>query len=178
MTASRMRPAVTLAVFPTARGFGWAALTSPLAPHSGGLVEVSKDMNVECLRKIEKLIVDLEPETLVLEAFERRNSARADRITKLCRAVVALANDRSIEFAIYTRKDIEKCFAGVGARTRYEIAEAIARHVPALAPRLPNKRKPWTSEDRRMALFNAAALVFTHYRYQAQFFLDGMSDVA
>jgi hypothetical protein len=27
-----------------------------------------------------------------------------------------------------------------------------------------------------MALFNAAALVFTHYRYQAQFFLDGLSD--
>jgi Holliday junction resolvasome RuvABC endonuclease subunit len=175
MMAARPRPAVTFAVYPTARGFGWAAFTSPLAPHSSGLVEVTKDKNVVCVRKIEKLITDLEPETLVLEAFERRNSARTDRITKLCLSLVALANDRSIEFAIYTRKDIGTCFAGVGARTRYEIAEAVARHVPALAPRLPNKRKAWNAEDRRMALFNAAALVFTHYRYQAQFFLDELN---
>jgi hypothetical protein len=172
MNAPRPRAALTFAVYPTARGFGWAAFTSPLSPHTGGLVEVAKDKNVVCLRRIEKLLVDLEPETLVLEAFERRNSARSDRIARLCRSLVALANDRGVELAIYTRKEIETCFASVGARSRFEIAEAIARHVPALAPRLPKKRKAWDAEDRRMALFNAAALVFTQYRYQAQFFLD------
>ena len=172
MSAAKVREPITFAVYPTARGFGWAALSSPLAPHSGGLVEVTKDKNVVCLRKIEVLLDQLEPEMLVLEAFEKRNSARADRIAKLCRALVALANDRGIEFAIYTRVDIERCFATVGARTRYEIAETIARHVPALSPRLPQKRQPWKADDRRMALFNAAALVFTHFRYQAQFFFD------
>jgi Holliday junction resolvasome RuvABC endonuclease subunit len=174
MTALQPRQALTFAVYPTARGFGWAALASPLAPHSGGLVEVTKDKNVVCLRKIEALLAELEPETLVLEAFERRNSARTDRIANLCRALVSLANDRSIAFAIYTRKDVGACFSTVGARTRYEIAEAIARHVPGLAPRLPPKRKTWNAEDRRMALFNAAALVFTHFRHQAQHVFDEM----
>jgi Holliday junction resolvasome RuvABC endonuclease subunit len=178
MNATGVRKPLTLAVYPTARGFGWAALSGPYAPHSGGLVEVTKDLNVVCLRKLEVLLDQLEPEMLVLEAFEKRNSARTDRIAKLCRALVCVANDRSIEFAIYTRKDIEKCFESIGAHTRYEIAEAIARHVPGLAPRLPQKRKAWKAEDRRMALFNAAALVFTHYRYQAQFFLDEMKDAA
>jgi Holliday junction resolvasome RuvABC endonuclease subunit len=174
MTPAKTRWPLTFAVYPTARGFGWAALESPLAPHSGGLVEVTKDKNVVCLRKIEALLDQLEPETLVLEAFERRNSARTDRIAKLCRALVCMANDRSMEFAIYTRKDIEMCFGTNGARTRHEIAEAIARHVPALADRLPTKRVAWKADDRRMALFNAAALVFTHFRYQAQLFLDEM----
>jgi Holliday junction resolvasome RuvABC endonuclease subunit len=178
MIGSAVRKPLTFAVYPTARGFGWAALSGPYAPHSGGLVEVTKDMNVTCLRKIGVLLDQLEPEMLVLEAFEKRNSARTDRIAKLSRALVCMANDRSIEFAIYTRKDIEKCFETIGARTRYEIAEAIARHVPALAPRLPAKRQPWKADDRRMALFNAAALVFTHYRYQAQFFLDELKDAA
>ena len=77
------------------------------------------------------------------------------------------ANDSGIEFAIYTRRDVARCFTTVGAGTCYEIAESIARHVPALAPRLPKKRRSWTTEDRRMALFNAAALVFTHFRYQS-----------
>jgi hypothetical protein len=83
-----------------------------------------------------------------------------------------------MEFAIYTRKDIEACFATSGARTRHEIADAIARHVPGLAGRLPKKRTAWMADDRRMALFNAAALVFTHFRYQAQFFLDEMKGAA
>jgi hypothetical protein len=91
---------------------------------------------------------------------------------------MSLANDRSINVAVYTRKDINACFSTVGARTRYEIAEAIARHVPALAPRLPPKRRAWTAEDRRMGLFNAAALVFTHYRNEAQFFLDELKGAA
>src|SRR5580693_1786416 len=117
MSAARPRPSLTLAVYPTGRGFGWAAFTSPLAPHSGRLVEVTRDLNVVCLRKIERLITELEPDTFVLEAFEKGNSARTDRTTKLCRALVTLVNDRGIEFAIYTRKDIEVCFAGVGART-------------------------------------------------------------
>jgi sugar phosphate isomerase/epimerase len=133
MRAPRPRAALTFAVYPTSRGFGWAAFTSPLAPHTGGLVEVARDKNVVCLRRIEALLADLEPETLVLEAFEPRNSARSDRIARLCRALVAISNDRGIELAIYTRKEIETCFSSLGARSRFEIAEVIARHVPALA---------------------------------------------
>jgi Holliday junction resolvasome RuvABC endonuclease subunit len=178
MTALKPRRAITFAVYPTARGFGWAALESPLSPHSGGLVEVKKDKNAVCLRKIEALCEQLEPETLVLEAFQRRNSARTNRIATLCRSLVSLANGRGIDVAIYSRKDVNACFATAGARTRYEIAEAIARQVPALAPRLPAKRRAWNAEDRRMALFNAAALVFTHYRHQAQHVFDEMKRAA
>jgi len=178
MTAPTPFRPLTLAIHPTSRGFGWAALASPLSPYDGGLFEVRTDKNPVCLRKIEALFERLEPETVVLEAFEKRNSARADRIARLCRAVVAMANDRGVEFAIYTRRDIEAAFAEVGARTRQEIAEAVARRLPALHPRLPCKRKAWDGEDRRMALFNAAALVLTHYRHQAQGIFDDLKDAA
>ncbi len=178
MTLPRPFRPLTVALHPTARGFGWAALASPLAPYDGGLFEARTDKNAVCLRKIEALLDRLEPEAVVLEAFEKRNSARTDRIARLCRAVVAIANGRGIEFAIYTRLDIEAAFAPVGARTRQEIAEAVARHLPALHPRLPPKRKAWDGEDRRMALFSAAALVLTHYRHQAQTVFDDLRDAA
>jgi Holliday junction resolvasome RuvABC endonuclease subunit len=134
-------------------------------------VEAVKDKNAVCIRKAKKLIDELCPDALVLEAFERRDSERADRITKLGRALVALAADAGIECAIYTRRDIEVCFATVGARTRDEIAEAVARHLPALSPRLPERRRAWEAEDRRMGLFASAALVLTHYRHEALFVL-------
>lgn len=163
-----------LSVHPTARGFGWVAFEGPFAPHDWGVVETRKDKNAMCLRKVEELIERLQPEALVLEAFERRNSARTDRIAKLGRALCALANDRGVEVAVYGRPDVEVCFSALGARTRQEIAETVARHVPALRERLPAKRVPWKAEDRRMALFNAAAVVLTHYRYNAEVFLDDL----
>lgn len=169
---SAPRQPITLSVHPTARGFGWIAFAGPQHPYDWELVEVRKDKNVVCLRRVEELIDRLLPETLVLEAFERRDSARKDRITKLCRGLSALAKDRAVEIAVYSRRDIAGCFQTVGAETRHEIAEAVARHVPELRERLPGKRKPWNGEDRRMALFCAAALVLTHYRHTAQRFLD------
>lgn len=168
---------ITLAIYPTSRGYGWAAFESPLSPHDSGIVEVRKDKNARCLATIGELFDRLTPETLVLEAFERLNSARTDRIARLCRAMSALAASRGIDCLVYSRRDVEMAFGPSGARTRHEIAAAVARHLPALAV-LPEKRKQWKAEHRRMSLFNAAALVLTHYRHQALFFLDHLNDAA
>jgi Holliday junction resolvasome RuvABC endonuclease subunit len=101
---------------------------------------------------------------LVLEAFEPKQSRRSDRIARFGRAVVALAADRGLDVAIYTRGEVRSCFASVGARSREEIAEAVARHIDAFQDRLPKRRRCWQPEDYRLALFSAAALVATHYQ--------------
>jgi hypothetical protein len=162
---------LVLAIHPTVRGFGWAALEGPLAPYNGSLVEVSGDKNAACLRRIEQLFNRLQPDALVLEAFGRGKSSRSDRIRRLGRAVVALARLKGIEVVIYARSDVQTSFQLWGARTRREIAEAVARQLPALGRRLPPERKPWKCEDRRMALFASAALVLTYYDQLAREFL-------
>ena len=43
-------------------------------------------------------------------------------------------------------------------QNKYEIAIAIAKRFPELAPRLPRLRKPWMSEDDRMSIFDAIGL--------------------
>lgn len=178
MMPATLRPALTLGIYPTARGFGWIVFEGPFAPFDWAVVGVKADKNSACLRAIESLIERFHPETLVLEAFERRSSARANRITRLCRAITCLAEDRGVSVAVYRRSDITDCFRTIGAVTRQEIAEAVARHVYALRHRLPKNRRMWESEDKRMSLFNAAALVLTHYRHQALFFLDDLNQEA
>ncbi len=167
MSPSPLGKSLTLAVHPSTRGFGWIAFESPLAPYDWALVETPKNKNATCLRKVEELFERLQPEMLVLETFERRNSLRADRITRLCRGLVGLAVERGVEISLYERSDIESCFHTVGARTRMEVAEAVARTLPALRSRLPARRAPWKAEDRRMALFGAAAVALTHYHLGA-----------
>ena len=129
MTAASKQ--LTLGIHPTRRGIGWIAFESPLAPFDWGVAEVrSGDKNASILRYIERLAARLAPETIVLEAFERRTSARADRISRLGRAIVALCAAQDIDVAIYSRGEVKACFAHVGAVTRQEIAEAVGRSLP------------------------------------------------
>jgi Holliday junction resolvasome RuvABC endonuclease subunit len=165
---------LTLAVHPDRKGFGWVAFNGPFSAYDWGRSEARRNKNSVCLSKIEALIERLTPQTVVLEAYERPDAIRAARITRLCRAIMALAADRGLEVAVYTRADVTASFLTVGARTRDEIAEAVARHVDTFRHRLPKRRKPWQAEDTRMALFSAAALVLTHYRLGASTLFDDL----
>lgn len=153
-----------LGFHPTSRGFGWALFEGPYTPIDWGLVSAGADKNASCLRRLERLLDRFAPETLVLEASDRETTRRARRIAELCTAVRCAADDRGMETAVYSRAEIRAAFAEVGARTRREIAEAVARHCEAFRHRLPKPRRPWESEDARGALFAAAAVVLTHHR--------------
>lgn len=167
MTSSS-RLGFVIGLHPTAHRLGWIVFEGPFAPHDwGNALARGGDKNSRCLEYIEKLISRYEPDAIVLEAFEKRHSARADRIALLGRAIVALATERNIEVVIFTRGEVKACFASVGAVSRQQIAEAVSRSVPALAHRIPKQRRPWQSDHPRMSLFSAAALVLTHYQYQA-----------
>lgn len=174
----RPTPFLVLAVYPTARGFGWACFDGPLTLFESGLYTVHKDKNAACLKKVEALLERLKPETLVLEAFDKGSSLRSTRIRRLSLSVVSLAADRGHELAVFKKTDVQAAFAGVGARTRHEIAQAIVRHLPGLAHRMPKDRRNGDSEDKRLAIFNAAALVLTHYHYGAAALLNDMRNAA
>lgn len=176
MTLAAPYRSLTLAVHPNSRGMGWVAFSGPFSPYDWGTVSTrGAQKNATCLRKIEKLLDRLTPETLVLEAFEHRNSSRRDRISNLGRAMVALAVSKGVDVAIFTFGEVQGCFASVGARTRQEIAEAIVRQIPALQHLLPRKRRPWDPESRRMPLFSAAALVTMHYQKSALLLLGSLA---
>jgi hypothetical protein len=63
----------------------------------------------------------------------------------------------------FNKDAVRGCFRGVGALTRYEIAQAIATQLDAFKHRLPPVPLPWKNENSRLALFDAAALAMTFY---------------
>ena len=149
---------------PTARGFGWVVFEGSFRPIDWGLVSARKDKNATCLKRLDGLLHRFTPEVLVLEAYERETSRRARRIGRLGASARRAADARGVETAVYHRTEVREAFAETGAKTRREIAEAVARHLDAFRHRLPRPRKPWESEDAREALFAAAALALTHLR--------------
>ena len=81
-----------------------------------------------------------------------------------------VAAKRGVASTSFSRADVRACFKHVGARTKREIALAIAREFPELEPRLPPVRRIWMSEDARMNIFDAVALgmTFFHTKQQAK----------
>jgi Holliday junction resolvasome RuvABC endonuclease subunit len=166
---------LTFAVHATSRGFGYVVFEGPFTPYDWGNVVARGNKNAVCLRKLDIMLDRFMPQTLLLEAWGKGTSLRSDRIARLYGALTAMAAGRGIEVLVYGRADIKACFSTMGARTRQEVAEAVARQIDAIGHRLPKTRKPWQSEDRRMALFSAAALVLTHFQFGAARLFDDLS---
>jgi Holliday junction resolvasome RuvABC endonuclease subunit len=171
---AQAKEGVVLGFQPHTQGFGWVAFSSPLALYDWGLCHAKSDKNVSCMKRLDKLVARLRPETIVLEAYE--GVKRSDRVVRLCRAVVAYAIDQRVEVAIYPRDQIWSCFGTVGAKTRHEVAEAIARSFEPLRRRLPKPRAAWDGPDKRIAIFDAAAAVQAHFQLSASRFLTELNE--
>lgn len=178
MTWAETKRELILGVHPTARGLGWVALEGPFSVVESGLFNASRDKNAACLKEVARVINRLSPAVLVLETFDKQSSQRSGRIRRLCLDIVGLAADRGLTVEAYRREQVRANFAVVGARTRDDIAEAVARMLPALRHRLPKKRGAGDSEDKRLSIFTAAALVLTYYQNGATALLDELRDAA
>lgn len=153
-----------LAVHPTARGVTYVLFEGPLAPVDWEIKNVrGPRKNPRCLAFVSKVIERFQPDVLVIEDYRGKDSRRSERIQRLYRAIETAAHAQTVDIYRYTRPQIRACFSGAGAVTKQEIAIAIAKHIPAFEHRLPPVRKPWMSEDIRMALFDAASLAMTFY---------------
>ena len=160
---------LVLAIYPTTRGFGFVLMTSPLSPVDWGTKEVrGRDKNAKCLAKVAALIEVHQPDAIALEDAAAPGSRRSLRIRRLSRAISSLAEDQALDVQTYSRAAVRECFERFGARTRYEIAMAISKRVVAFDRFLPPQRKLWMTEDVRMSIFNAAALVVAVFAGQTR----------
>lgn len=155
---------LTFGFHPTSHGFGWVAFSSPLTIYDFGTCESRSEKNATCLRRLERLLLRLEPHTLVMEVYEEPLVRRSERVVRLCKAVIVLAQSRGMDVAIYSRDQVRGAFGAVGAMTRQEIAEAVARSFEVLRHKLPSARRAWEGPPRRMAIFDASAAVLTHFQ--------------
>ena len=135
----------------------------PLSPFDWGTVEIERGKHRGTLARIKKLVGRYRPAVLTIEEFEGEATRRAQRIRRICHAIVSAADDWEIPVAIYSRAQIRGAFADTGARTRAEIAHAVLTHIDALRYRTPPPQKPWVGEHPNTSLFSATACVLTHY---------------
>lgn len=161
----KTHPDRVLAVALTTRGFAFVVFEGALTPFDWGTVGIAgPNKNAKILQRIEAIVEKSHPQAIILQDTSRRCA----RIRALSLAIQHMASSTRIDVHSYDRATIRHCFAPAGARTKVEIAHAIARMIPAFAHRLPPVRKIWMTEDMRQSLFDAAALVLVYYGRSAR----------
>ncbi len=154
---------LVLAIDPAPRGFGYALFENPKEPLDWGFSEVRFNVNSRCFEKIGKLIAYYQPEIVVLEKHQGRGSRRAKRICKLIDQIDQMAKKLEIPVFTYSRAEIDEFLKSLDVGNRYLMAKLIAEFLPAFKKHLPQKRKPWESENPNMHLFDAVSMVLVYY---------------
>ena len=153
---STRRHALILAFYPHARGYSYVVFEGPLSLVDWGMSDIpAKRKTLTCLRRLSFLLDQYRPDAVVIRQISQ------GRLATLSEAITKLVKSRRIVIAEVSRGRIREVFAHLGSPTRYAIVQAITKRIPVLAPYVPPVRKIWNGEDRRMGLFDAAALVLT-----------------
>jgi len=145
-------PDTILTIDPTSRGFAFCVLEAPaflvdwgeriIPAKTGGL-----------LRKVDELLSRYEPDLLVVEDLAVPGARRRKRASKEIRSIELLALKRGLSVERVSRLGVIDTFAS--GKSKFEVALRLAEIFPALAERLPRKRKAWMTEDARMNIFDA-----------------------
>ncbi|SRR6266704_4230015 len=148
-----------LTVALSTRGFGFAVTEGRKTIIECGGRAAAGDKNAQSLVKIRKLVDFYRPGVLVLQDVTAKGSRRAPRIKLLNQQVIEEVRKRNIKVSLISGKQLRILLLGDEKGTKQEMAEMLAKDFPdELASRLPPKRRPWTSEDCRMDIFDAVAL--------------------
>jgi hypothetical protein len=163
----RTRHDLVMSVFPNARGIAHVVFEGPDSPVDWGICDPrGTRRRHQAIRLIAARIDRYSPDILILRDRVGVRSGRNWRHAMLVDALEKLAKQKGISIARYSRDQVRQSFGSLGSPTRYAIVQAIAKQVPIFETYVPPVRKIWKAEDRRMGMFDAAALALTFYGMQ------------
>jgi len=145
-----------LAIDPFSRGVGFVVLEGHDRLIDWGLKATIRPHNAKASAVIGRLLNRFKPDILTLEDWEASGSRRCQRVQQL---LDKIARDGSVRMCVRLVRPSQLRAIGPAAQTntKYGRASLLAERFPELKAFLPRLRKPWMSEDARMAIFDALA---------------------
>ncbi len=151
-----------LAIDPFSRGVGFAVLEGADTLVDWGLRTTSTADNGKAARVIEKLIDRFRPDVLALEDWDATGARRCERVETLLDRIVSAEKER-VGVRLISANQLRSMGSLPKVGTKYGRASLIAERFPELHAFLPPVRKPWMSEDDRMAIFDAVSLALASF---------------
>ncbi|MCG3165539.1 MAG: hypothetical protein POELPBGB_01307 [Bacteroidia bacterium] len=155
-----------LALYPNHRGFGYASFENNDLPRDCGIITIRPLENGKSLLRMKELIDRLKPSRLVLPNAKVKSLTKSPRVINLLKSIEKYSNATDLKVHSYSREEVRKVFEKVNSKTKFEIAKTITKWMPQFSYKLPRERKPWTSEDYYMGMFDAISLSLAYYYFE------------
>ena len=152
-----------LAFDASTRGFGFAVMEGPRSLIEWGARRSRGEKNPAALKQVARLLESYWPDVIAIEDCGDKHCRRSPRVRRLAMDIIKLAKTKGVKVRNLSRRRITAVLSQSGGLTKRQIATTIAEQFPELSPQLPPVRKPWKTEDHRMALFSAMALALTFF---------------
>lgn len=161
---------ITIALYPNAKGFGYAVVEHPVLFLDYGIATVRPVNNHSILKRVKRMIEFYRPKNIIVPTTKGKFSVKSKRVKELINSIVEQAtslsdndeNYHEITCYHYSREHIRNVFHQFGAINKFEIAMKIIDWFSEFEIRMPRYRQPWMAEDYNMGLFDAVALILTH----------------
>jgi hypothetical protein len=155
---------LVLAIDPTHRGFGYVIFEGPDFLIDWGVRHVEGPKNKASIASTAELITRYHPRIMVLEDVAAKSCRRCRRVRELVDGLEQYGRERGLTVRKIAQAKVKRTLLPLGIRNKNQTAGFIAARFPELARSLPPERKPWMSEDTRMAIFDAAAMAIAFFR--------------
>jgi hypothetical protein len=156
-------PPLVMSLYVNWSGLGYVLFEDPLVPFDWGWIEGrAKHGKRALLRAVQKLLERYAPVVVVLEDWRERDIPRKARIEAIYESIVKVCEVALVPVEFVRMHAVRQMFRAYGSMSKYEIAQTIAKHIPAFGE-VP-ERKPWEPEPPRQTIFDAAALALTFFQ--------------
>lgn len=154
---------LTLVLYPNTHGIGFVICEGPKEVLDFGLKKVRSISHHRYVKKAKWLISYCKPNLVLLLDYKSGPQRISKRQEKIIDSITDLARTNQINIDTYSRSQIKQVFAAFDRSTKYDIAMLILSWYPELKNKEPHKRLPWMAEHYQMGVFDAFALMLTHY---------------
>lgn len=161
MKMSSMKSKVVLVLYPNVTGLGYVIATDPKEIYDYGMRKFKPFSKYRFLKKVRWFLDYAKPQIIILLNYE--NSHISKRVTETIKEIESLARAKNLNIIKYSKMQIRDTFSVLGASTKFEKSIQIMKWYPELESIIPPKRRPWKPEHYQMGVFDAFALLTTHW---------------
>jgi hypothetical protein len=158
-----MKPKLALILYPNTNGIGFVVCESEKNIIDFGLKPINRRTQKEYLAKAKWLIDYATPDIILLLDYKGAVTKISKHQESILNDITEYAKDHGLSIRHYSRRQIKEVFSDFKATSKHEIAMTLIRWYPQLGSREPHKRLAYMSEHYQMGVFDAFALMITHY---------------
>jgi len=154
---------MVITLYPNAFGMGYVISETPKELINYGIARVRPLSKNHYVKRLLYYIRQYRPTIIILRGYRDEDNRISKRVTNIIQNFENEAEKLNLPIFKYSREDIKEVFKQFGGNSKYAISKTITSWYPELQPRMPDIRKNTKAEHYQMGVFDAFALMLTHY---------------